>query len=88
MEQTLNTFEVFYTSEISVELDESIKTFIKEYLQQNFQINVELYYTEFTTITPTHRLIGFELSRALEELERLQTIDALILEFDAFVKPQ
>jgi hypothetical protein len=88
MEEQFYTFEVFYTNPIIGELDRSINEFIINYLKDNFNINAEWYYNEFTISDPTYRLIGFELERELEELERFELIDALINEYDAFVKPQ
>ena len=82
------TFDVYYTDEIVMELDSSIKDFIKEYLKDRFSINSEWYYSEFSISQPSYRLIGFELARNLSDLERFQLIDALISEFDGFVKPQ
>lgn len=87
-EEQFYTFDVYYTDEIVMELDSSIKDFIKEYLKDVLQINSEWYYSEFTISEPTYRLIGFELHRELTELERFELIDALIAEFDGFVKPQ
>ena len=87
-EEQFYTFDVYYTDEIVMELDSSIKDFIKEYLKDVLEINSEWYYSEFTISEPTYRLIGFELHRELTELERFQFIDALIAEFDGFVKPQ
>lgn len=87
-EEQFYTFNVYYTDEIVMELDSSIKDFIKEYLKDVLEINSEWYYSEFTISEPTYRLIGFELHRELTELERFELIDALILEFDGFVKPQ
>jgi hypothetical protein len=87
-EEQFYTFDVYYTDEIVMELDSSIKDFIKEYLKEVLEINSEWYYSEFTISEPTYRLIGFELHRELTELERFELIDALIAEFDGFVKPQ
>lgn len=87
-EEQFYTFDVYYTDEIIMELDSSIKDFIKEYLKDVLQINSEWYYSEFTISEPTYRLIGFELHRELTELERFELIDSLIAEFDGFVKPQ
>jgi hypothetical protein len=87
-EEQFYTFDVYYTDEIVMELDSSIKDFIKEYLKDVLEINSEWYYSEFTISEPTYRLIGFELHRELTELERFELIDALIAEFDGFVKPQ
>ena len=87
-EEQFYTFDVYYTDEIVMELDSSIKDFIKEYLKDVLEINSEWYYSEFTISEPTYRLIGFELHRELTELERFELIDALISEFDGFVKPQ
>jgi hypothetical protein len=87
-EEEFYTFEVYYTDLIVRELDMEINQFVKNYLKYNFQISSEWYYSEFTTTDPTYRLIGYELDRELTELERFELIDALILEFDGFVKPQ
>jgi hypothetical protein len=87
-EEQFYTFDVYYTDEIVMELDSSIKDFIKEYLKDVLEINSEWYYSEFTISEPTYRLIGFELHRELTELERFELIDSLIAEFDGFVKPQ
>ena len=54
----------------------------------NFDINAEWYYSEFTTTTPTYRLIGFELSRELEHIERMQLIQYLSDKFQGYVLPQ
>lgn len=82
------SFDVYYTDTISIELDESIHSFIKEYFKDVLSINCEWYYSEFTVSNPTYRLIGFEISRELTELERFALIDSLIMEYDGYVKPQ
>jgi hypothetical protein len=87
-EEEFYTFDVYYTDDIVTELDEDINQFVKDYLKSNFKIKSEWYYSEFTISQPSYRLIGYELEMALTELERFELIDALISEFDGFVKPQ
>jgi hypothetical protein len=88
MEEQFYTFDIFYSGTIEIELDIEIKSVIEEYLYDNFDINAEWYYSEFTTTTPTYRLIGFELSRQLVEIERLQLIQYLSDKFNGYVLPQ
>jgi len=88
MEEQFYTFDIFYSGTIEMQLDMEIKSVIEEYLYDNFDINAEWYYSEFTTTTPTYRLIGFELSRQLVEIERLQLIQYLSDKFNGYVLPQ
>jgi hypothetical protein len=88
MEEQFYTFDIFYSGTIEIELDMEIKSVIEEYLYDNFNIDAEWYYSEFTTTTPTYRLIGFELSKQLAEIERLQLIQYLSDKFNGYVLPQ
>lgn len=88
MEEQFYTFDIFYSGTIEMELDMEIKSVIEEYLYDNFNIDAEWYYSEFTTTTPTYRLIGFELSRELEHIERMQLIQYLSDKFEGYVLPQ
>jgi hypothetical protein len=88
MEEQFYTFDIFYSGTIEMELDMEIKSVIEEYLYDNFDINAEWYYSEFTTTTPTYRLIGFELSRELEHIERMQLIQYISDKFEGYVLPQ
>jgi hypothetical protein len=88
MEEQFYTFDIFYSGTIEMELDMEIKSVIEEYLYDNLNIAAEWYYSEFTTTTPTYRLIGFELSRELVEIERLQLIQYLSDKFNGYVLPQ
>jgi hypothetical protein len=88
MEEQFYTFDIFYSGTIEMELDMEIKSVIEEYLYDNFNIDAEWYYSEFTTTTPTYRLIGFELSKQLVEIERLQLIQYLSDKFNGYVLPQ
>lgn len=87
-EEQFYSFDVYYTDMIIRELDESINTFLREYLKDILSIKSEWYYSEFTTSEIPYRLIGYELERELTELERFGLIDTMISEFDGFVKPQ
>lgn len=88
MEEQFYTFDIFYSGTIEMELDMEIKSVIEEYLYDNFNIDAEWYYSEFTTTIPTYRLIGFELSREIEHIERMQLIQYLSDKFEGYVLPQ
>jgi hypothetical protein len=88
MEEQFYTFDIFYSGTIEMELDMEIKSVIEEYLYDNLNIDAEWYYSEFTTTTPTYRLIGFELSRELQHIERMQLIQYLSDKFEGYVLPQ